>query len=213
MGHKMRKHVLIKTILILTILGISFWNIQQQRENVSLRESFVAQEEKQKDLKKIEKELRKENEHLSTEAESFSETLKKVRKAEVSSEADVDSNSEFINVVTKLFEANLNFTPENYADKKKEVASYLTEELNKEYFGQKRNTYQDANGTSSQLELLEVYLKAIQDSKTEGLAVAYYKSKNNNQYWNRRMNIFKISYNSEVNKITNIINLGNGFSE
>ncbi|MGL9814013.1 hypothetical protein [Enterococcus sp. DIV0098] len=204
---------MINAILVMAILGISFWNIRQQQENVSLRKLIAVQEEKRIAYEKEEKKLRKENENLSEEVVVYSESLKKVQKVEENTRVDSDLNTEFINVVTKLFEANLNFTPENYADKKKEVAFYLTEELNKEYFGQKRNTYQDANGTSSQLELLEVYLKAIQDSKTEGLAVAYYKSKNNNQYWNRRMNIFKISYNSEVNKITNIINLGNGFSE
>lgn len=208
----MKKHIFIEAILMIAILGISFWNIQQQQENVSLRKSEAVQEEKQKELKQRQEELLQENEHLSAEAESSSETLKRVRN-EVSSGVDVDSNSEFINVVTKLFEANLNFTPENYADKKKEVASYLSEELNKEYFGQNRNTYQDANDTTSRLESLEVYSNLSQSHEVEGIVVVYYRSTQNEHSSKKGMNIFRILCDIEYQKVVKIENLGSGYSE
>lgn len=207
----MKKHVLIETILILTISGISFWNIQQEQENLSLRESAVAQEENQKELKKRQKELLQENKHLSAEAKSSSEALKEMRKNEGSSGVDVDSNSEFINIVTKLFEANLNFTPENYADRKKEVSSYLSKDLNRDYFGQNRDTYLESNDTTSQLISLEIYPKLKNDTNIEGLIVVQYKSKKIDQKWSTGINIFKVTYDGESKKLIKISNLGGGY--
>lgn len=210
MGHKMKKNVLIETILILTIAGISFWNIQQQQENVSLRKSEAVQEERQKALKKRQEELQQENDRLSKNVTAFSEELNKTQKDETNT--GVDLNSEFINVVTKLFEANINFTPENYADRKKEVSSYLSEELHKEYFGKERITYQDANKTTSQLISLEIYSKELQNNDLEGLVVVFHRSKQINHGWIKGMNIFKVSYRSETRKFVRITNLGSGYS-
>ncbi|MFR3287075.1 MAG: hypothetical protein ACLTQU_07160 [Enterococcus casseliflavus] len=206
----MKKHVLIEAILILTILGCSFWNIQKQQENVSLRESVANQDEKQKELKQKQEKLLQENEHLTDEAVECSESLMEMQKADVEAKTGTDknSNSDFINVVTKLFEANLNFNPENYADKKKEVASYLTEELSKEYFGQKRSTYQDTNGTSSKLETLEVYTKKLTNSYLKGVVVVNFKSKFIGQGWTNNKNIFELSYDLKTKKISKISNLG-----
>ncbi|MGY0353567.1 hypothetical protein ACWY2R_03585 [Enterococcus avium] len=209
----MKKHVLIETILILTISGISFWNIQQQQENVSLRESVADYDEKQKELTQKQEELLQENEHLSAEAESSLEALMEMRKTEASSGADVDSKSDFINIVTKLFEANLNFTPENYESKKKEVASYLSEELNKEYFGQKRNTYQEANDTISRLEHLDIYTKTLRNYGIEGLVVVNFESKKEGKTWEKSINIFQVTYQNKSKKITKVINLGSGYSD
>lgn len=205
----MKKHILVESILILTISAVSFWNTQMQHENVSLRESVAVQEEKCKKFKQRQEQLLQENEHLSAEAVKCSESLMKMQKvdAEAKTGADGNSNSEFINVVIKLFEANLNFNPENYADKKKEVASYLSEELNKEYFGQKRSTYQDANGTSSKLESLEVYTKKMNNNYLKGVAVVNYKSKLISQGWTNSKNIFELSYDLKTKKISKIFNL------
>lgn len=202
---------MIEAILILTILGCSFWNIQKQQENVSLRESVANQDEKQKELKQKQEKLLQENDQLSEKNTAYFESIKKMQKAEKNLGVDSDLNMEFINIVTNLFEANLNFTPENFEQRKKEVALYLSEKLNKEYFGQKRNTYQDANNTASKLESLEVYSKGKDNQEIEGLIVTKYKCKQRDQDWVKGMNIFKLIYDNESKKIIKIDNLGSSF--
>ncbi|EOH72108.1 hypothetical protein [Enterococcus malodoratus] len=209
----MRKHKFIDLFLILVILAISFWNVTQQQEKVSLKESVAALNEKNKELVDKEKDLHHENERLSKQAEESSESLKKIQRQCINSGVDVDLNTDFINIVTKLFEANLNFTPKNYEDRKQEVSGYLSDELNKEYFGQKRNTYQDANGTISQLESLEVYTKGVQEGIIEGLVIVHHRSKQNGEIWTNGMNIFKVFYSNEFEKFVKIENLGSRYLE
>lgn len=207
----MRKQILIKLIFVVVTLGIGFWNVKQQQETVSLKESIAVLNKKNKDLADKEEELHQENERLAKQAEDSSESLKKVQRQCINSGLDVDLNTDFINIVTKLFEANLNFTPENYEDRKHEVSGYLSDELKKEYFGQRRKTYQNANGTSSKLETLEVYPKKIRDNELEGLVVVSYKSKKSNKNWINGMNIFKVNFNVEKKKLVKIINLGSSY--
>lgn len=207
----MRKHVLIEVVLALIILGVSSWNIKQQQESVSLKETVSTLKEEQKVSKKSTQRLISENERLSYEVAESLKLLKKTRQTNNISGTNLDLNSEFINVVTKLFSANLNFTPENYDDKKKEVSRYLSEDLNREYFGQKRITYNDANGTTSMLESLEVYPKGVQDNELMGLIIIHYKSQQSRQDWKKETNIFKIKYDSGIKKVTEILNLGNGY--
>lgn len=208
----MKKHFLIELLLVLVILGVSFWNVKQQQETVALRESTTSLKEQRNEYREKEEELLYENERLAGEASASSEALKKLQQKHANSGANVDLNSEYIQVVTKVYEANLNFNPKNYADRKKEVSLYLSNELNKEYFGQGRNTYQDSNGTTSQLESIEVYPKGLQSGELEGLAVVYHKSKKSSQDWNKGMNIFKVAYDSDLKKITKIVNLGSGYA-
>lgn len=208
----MKKHLLIELVLVIAVLSLSFWNVTQQEETVSLRGTVTTLSKDKKGLKDRGENLKKENERLSDQTASSSESLKKLRKEYANSGINVDLNSEYKDVVTKLFEANLNFTPENYVDRKKEVSSYLSQELNKEYFDEERKTYQDGNGTSSQLESLEIYPKGIQDNKLKGLVVVYHKNKASGQNWNKSMNIFKVTYDKGSEKIIQIINLGNGYS-
>lgn len=206
----MKKHLLIELSLVIVFLGVGFWNIRQQHDVLSLRETVQFLKEEQKGSKEKEQRLLSENERLSDEAKAVSESLKEIRQKYVNAGTNVDLNSEFINIVTKLFEANLNFTPENYNDKKKEVSSYLSEELRKKYFGQERKTYQDANGTSSKLESISVYIKSSTNGALEGVAIVYYRSKKDNQGWINGMTIFKVTYTTESKQITEIVNLGNG---
>ncbi|WP_242550648.1 hypothetical protein [Enterococcus hulanensis] len=211
-GEMMRKRVLIELVLTLIILGVSFWNIRQQQESVFFEETIANLKEKQKVSKRSTDRLISENERLSYEVSESSKILKKTRQIYNNSGTNLDLNSEFVNVVTKLFAANLNFTPENYVDRKNEVSGFLSEELSKEYFGENRKTYQDANDTTSKLVSLDIYTKGLQQDDLEGLVVIYYKSKHSDQDWIRGMNIFKITYNSKSEKVTNIINLGSEYS-
>ncbi|MFI3618588.1 hypothetical protein [Enterococcus avium] len=208
----MKKHLLIELSLVIVFMGASFWNVRQQQEAVSLRETVVALKEQEKDSKAKRQHLISEKEYLSDEVAATSKALKTAEKKFDRAEANRGLNTEFINVVTKLFKANLNFTPENYDDRKKEVSNYLSEELNKDFFGQKRTTYQNVNGTSSKLESLEIYSKSHQDDEIIGLSVVYHKSKENGQDWSKGMNIFKVTYNKKSKKIVDIINLGSGYS-
>lgn len=208
----MTKHRLIELTLALIILGVSFWNVKQQQETVSLRDSIVRINDTTKELRDKNKVLINENDHLLKQKKASSESLKKFQQKYIISEINTDLRTEFMNIITKLFEANLNFTPENYSDRKQEVTDYLTEELNKKYFGQDRRTYQETNDTISQLEYLEVYPKLLENNEISGLVIASYKSKKYGQDWIRGMNIFKVQYNDEIKKISKIINLGNGYS-
>lgn len=209
----MKKKGLTELVLVLFVLGVSFWNVKQQQETLSLREAISVLDEDKKELKLKEEELIKENDQLTKQVASLSKSLKEFQKQKNNSGADTDVNTEFINIVTKLFKTNLNFTPENYDDRKHEVSGYLSEELIKEYFGQSRNTYQDANDTISQLIYLEVYSKGIRENDIEGIVVAYHKSKRSNQNWINGMNIFKVTYDSDSKKVIKIINLGTGYSD
>ena len=204
----MKKHMMIELVLVILFGVMSFFNIQQQQETVSQKEAIATIKKENKEYKTKEQQLLSENERLSDQVTTASNSLKKVQQKYVNSGTDADLNSEFIDVVTKLFEANLNFTPENYEDRKKEVSNYLSEELNKEYFGQSRNTYQDANGTFSKLESLEVYPKGMQSNKAEGLVVVYYKSKQNKQNWIKGMNTFKVMFDVDKKKVISILKLG-----
>ncbi|MBV7389627.1 hypothetical protein KUA55_02975 [Enterococcus sp. ALS3] len=207
----MKKHIFIEAILVIAILGVSFWNIQQHQENLSLRESVADQDEKQKELKQKQEELLQENGQLSEKNQAYSESIKKKQIVEKNTGVDSELNTEFINIVTKLFEANLNFTPENYDDRKREVSSYLSEDLKINYLGKNRNTYQEVNGTSSRLTNLEIFSKKSQNGKEEGLAVVNYQSKKSNQEWVNGMNIFKVVYDCKLKRISKIENLGSGY--
>ncbi len=208
----MRKKILIKLIFVLVTLGIGFCNAKQQQETISLKESIAVLNKKNKDLADKEEELHQKNERLEKQAEDSSESLKKIQRQCINSGVDVDLNTDFINIVTKLFEANLNFTPENYENRKREVSGYLSDELKKEYFGQNRDTYQDANETTSKLESLEIYSQEVKNNELLGVTIVYHRNKQINKEWINGMNIFKIKYNIQTNKFTEIINLGNGYS-
>ena len=208
----MKKHVLIELVLFVVIFGISFWNVKQQQEMVALREAIAVLDEDKKELQVKEEELINENDQLTKQATTSSKSLKEFQSQNNNSGADTVVNAEFINTVTKLFEANLNFTPENYEDRKNEVSGYLSDELKKEYFGQNRKSYQDASNTFSRLESLEVYPRAVKNKEFDGLVVIKYKSKKKNQDWVKGMNIFKITYAIELKKVIRIINLGSSYS-
>ncbi|MDT2464401.1 hypothetical protein P7D98_00755 [Enterococcus avium] len=207
----MKKHVLIEAILILIILGNGLWNIQQQQGATSLRKNVSILKKEKKIYKQEKKRLISENEHLLHQGARTTESVRKAQQTQDNSRVNVDLNSEFTVVVNNLFEANLNFTPENLEEKKKEIANYLSKELIKEYFGQNRKTYQEANGTSSRLESLDIYQKKLQNEVWEGLVVVYYKSKQINQDWKMEMNIFRLTYDDSTGKIIRITNLGNGY--
>lgn len=207
----MKKNFFIEALLILTVLVFSFMSIHLLQEKKLLIETVVIHEKKQKALNKRVEELKNEKECLLGNLADASEAKRKVQKVDSITGVDSDLNTKFNDLITKLFEANLNFTPENFADKKKEVASYLTKELNNEYFGKERNTYQDVNETSSMLEKIEIYHKMMNDEQIEGLIIVYYKSKRSGHEWTEGMNIFKINYKSDVNKVSEISNLGSTF--
>lgn len=209
MENQDEKHIMIELVLVILFGVVSFWNVTKHQDTVSLRETAATLKKENKEYKTKRQQLLSENERLSDQATTTSESLKRVQQKYANSGTDTDLNSEFTDAVTKVFAANLNFTPENYKERKKEVSSYLSDDLNKEYFGQKRNTYQDANGTTSRLESLEVYPKEIQKDHLEGLLVVGFKSKQRGQEWTAQENIFKVIYNIETKKIEEILNLGN----
>lgn len=208
----MRKHRLIELALALVVLGVSFWNVRQQQEMVSLREIIVTLNEGKKDLQMKEEEMINKNNHLKKKVVTSSKTLKEFQSQNNKSGADTVENTEFINIVTRLFEANLNFTPENYEERKQEVSGHLSDELKNEYFGQNRKTYQDANETTSKLESLEIYSQEVKNNELVGVTIVYHRNKQINKEWVNGMNIFKIKYNIKTNKFTEIINLGKGYS-
>ncbi|MGM0110076.1 hypothetical protein [Enterococcus sp. DIV0187] len=209
----MKKSRIIELMLLIVILGIGYWNVKQQQKILYLRNSVESLVDDNKKLKVKQKGLISEKDRLKKAAESSSKYLKRIQKEITNTGVNIDLNDEFVAFVSKLFEANLNFSPKNYIDKKKTVSSYLSDELVKEYFGQGRNTYQEFNHTTSKLESIEVYPKEIKNTKLSGLVVVYYKSKQVDQYWIKGMNIFKVTYDSHTKKVTEIENLGSGFSE
>lgn len=207
----MRKRGLIELILVLVILGVSIWSVKQQQETFTLRDAIVLLHEEKKELRMKEEELINENDQLTKQVEASYKSLKEYQKKNTNLGVDSDINSEFINIVTKLFEANMNFTPENYEARKQEVSGYLSNELIQQYFGKNRDTYQDSNDSSSQLESLDIYTKGVQSNKLEGIVVAYHRSKKSGQAWVKGMNIFKVYYSVKSKKISKIVNLGSGY--
>lgn len=208
----MKKNQIVELMLLVVILGIGYWNVKQQQKILYLRNSVDSFIDDNKDLKAKKNELISENDRLKNVAKSYAETLKNFQKEIANTGVDVDLNDEFITFVSKLFEANLNFSPNNYSDRKKTVSDCLSDELIKEYFGQGRNTYQESNHTTSKLESIEIYSKGVQNTKLSGLVVVYYKSKQVDQDWTKGMNIFKVTYDSHIKKVTEIDNLGSGYS-
>lgn len=211
-GERMKKHILIDLTLVLLILGVIFWNVRVQQEAVTLRKKVSTLNEAEKKLMVKAEELLDENERLSEQANASDKSLKKFQQNYGNAGTNTNLNTEFISVVTKLFGANLNFTPETFKNRKREVSGFLSEELSKEYFGESRKTYQDSNGTTSILESLEVYLKGVQNRELEAIVIVYHKSRQNGQDWNKGMNIFKVTFNSETKMVTEIENIGSGFS-
>lgn len=203
----MKKNRIVELMLLIVILGIGYWNVKQQQKILYLRNSVESFVDVNKELKVKQNELISENDRL----EKVAESLKRFQKEIANTGIDIDLNDEFITFVSNLFEANLNFSPNNYSDRKKTVSGYLSDELVKEYFGQDRKTYQEFNHTTSKLESIEVYPKGVQNTKLSGLVVVYYKSKKVDQDWIKGMNIFKVTYDSHTKKVTEIENLGSGF--
>lgn len=208
----MRKHRWIELALVLVIIGVSFWNVKQQQQTVFPREAIVSLGEDKKALQVKVAELINEKDQLTKQVAASSKSLKEFQKQSTNLRVDSDTISEFINIVTKLFEANMNFTPENYEDRKQEISGYLSNELRQEYFGQNGETYQDANDSTSQLESLDIYSKELQTNEVEGLVVAFHKSHKSGNEWVNGMNIFKVAYNNETKEVTKIVNLGSGYS-
>lgn len=134
----MKKHILIELVLVSIIFGFCFWNVNRQQENIDLLRTIENLREKQKEQKVVLEILKDENENLSNELDKFYASLK--NKEQITTITDTDDNIcvEYDLVVKKVFEANLNFTPDDIENKKKEVSSYLSDELNTEYFGQER---------------------------------------------------------------------------
>lgn len=213
MGEIMRKHVLIEVVLVLIISGVVFWNVCQQQKIVTLQGIISTLKKDNVAVEEKNKKLISENRHLSNQVKNARDSLIKEKREYTNSGTNIDLNSEYINIVTKVFEANLNFTPKNFEDKKEEVSQYLSDELKEEYFGQQRKSYQNANGTTSQLESLEIYPKEIQNNDLEGVAMVQYKSKQVGQKWTKDMNIFKVVYDIRSKKISKIVNVGSGYSD
>lgn len=209
----MKKHLLIELILVVVILTLGFWSTVQQQKTISLKENLSTLKEGKKEYTKMNQQLISEKEHLSDQVVAVSNSLKELQQKNPIPEKDVDIDLEFTDIVTKLFKANLNFTPQNYDDKMNEVSNYLSDELNREYFGQERDTYQDMNGTTSMLESLEVYPKVHQDNELEGLIITHYKSNQSGKDWVKGVNIFKVAYHSKKRKIIKIINMGSRYSD
>ena len=209
----MRKHVLIEVVLVLIISGVVFWNVCQQQKIVTLQGIISTLKKDNVAVEEKNKKLISENRHLSNQVKNARDSLIKEKREYTNSGTNIDLNSEYINIVTKVFEANLNFTPKNFEDKKEEVSQYLSDELKEEYFGQQRKSYQNANGTTSQLESLEIYPKEIQNNDLEGVAMVQYKSKQVGQKWTKDMNIFKVVYDIRSKKISKIVNVGSGYSD
>lgn len=207
----MNKRILVELVLVVGIIGFSFQIAHQHKEIIDLRRNITTLKKKQKKHEEKEVQLRSENERLSDEVSAATESQKNDQQRPANTETTVESNSEFISVVTKLFTANLNFMPENYDERKAEVSNYLSDDLRKEYFGQKRNTYQDANGTFSKLEYIEIYPKRSQTDVVEGLVIVKHRNRQRGQNWIERMNIFKVTYDGLSNKISRIENLGSGY--
>jgi len=207
----MKKQAILLVILLIITVGISYWNVEQQQTIVSLRETSSILKRENKKVKSEEQERSSEVDQLKNQLTASSETLKKLQKQRAGVATDADLIEEYVLTVTKLYEANLNFTPETYKQCKEEVTNYLSEELVKEYFGQKRNTYQESNGMTSKLISLEVYPKVEKHDEIEGLAVAYHQSKMSGEDWISGMNIFKVTYDRNTKKVTKIKNLGSGY--
>lgn len=201
-----------KLVLFLIIIGVSFWNFRLQHDKVSLRNTMEVLKEDKNDLEDRESDLNYENERLTKQAAASNKSLKQFQQKYANAGTNINLNTEFISIITKLFEANLNFTPETFKNRKKEVSGYLSEELSKEYFGENRKTYQESNGTTSMLESLEVYSNGLQNTELEGIVIVYHKSRQSGQEWNKGMNIFKVTFNSETKKVIEIENIGSGFS-
>lgn len=212
MEKTMKKHRLVVLSLIIILIGIIFLNIHQHKEIISFRNITSTLYEEQTILKNKNEELFDQNNRLEEQVKHSSESLKEMKKKYENSGIRSDLKSEYIDIVNKLFDANLNFTPKTIKNKKKEVSKYLTDELDKVYFGQNRKTYQDVNGTYSKLKSIEIYLKEPQEKEIEGLVVICFVSKQGQGEWSKKSSIFKVYYDSESKKIADIINLGTVYS-
>lgn len=207
----MKKQAILLAILLVFTVGISYWNVEQQQTIISLRETLSILNRENKTVKSEEQKRTSEIDQLKNQLAASTEVLKKLQKPIAHSATDADLIGEYVLTVTKLYEANLNFTPETYKQRKEEVTNYLSDELIKEYFGQKRNTYQESNGMTSKLISLEVYPKVEKHDEIEGLAVAYHQSKMSGEDWISGMNIFKVTYDRSTKKVIKIKNLGSGY--
>lgn len=207
----MKKQAILLVILLVITVGISYWNVEQQQTIVLLRETSSTLKRENKTVKSEEQERTLEIDQLKNQLAASTEALKKLQKQSADTATDVDPIGEYVLTVTKLYEANLNFTPETYKHCKEEVTNYLSDELIKEYFGQKRNTYQEANGMTSKLISLEVYPKVDKYDEIEGLVVVHHQSKMSGKDWLSGMNIFKVTYDRNTKKVTKIKNLGSGY--
>lgn len=125
-----------------------------------------------------------------------------------------DSTSEvrqvFSKRVTQLFEEMFNFSPENYGERKEKVKDLLSSGLLKTYFSDSQ-TIGDSNGVYSSLISCEVYSKAINGEKIDGIVVVKYSSGTVKEQ-NKALNIFSVIYDSNRQVVTDIQNLGSGYT-
>lgn len=125
-----------------------------------------------------------------------------------------DSTSEvrqvFSKRVTQLFEEMFNFSPENYGERKEKVKDLLSSGLLKTYFSDSQ-TIGDSNGVYSSLISCEVYSKAINGEKIDGIVVVKYSSGTVKEQ-NKALNIFSVTYDSNRQVVTDIQNLGSGYT-
>lgn len=76
----MKKHMMIELVLVILFGVMSFFNIQQQQETVSQKEAIATIKKENKEYKTKEQQLLSENERLSDQVTTASNSLKKFSK-------------------------------------------------------------------------------------------------------------------------------------
>lgn len=191
----------------LAVCGVKLFHEQQQLQKQDQVIHRLKSEKKEETTQRQLAESR--NEAVQKQLKQVQNNAEKTRTIQ-NNDATSEVRKEFSERVTTLFTTMYTFSPEDYGTRQKKVKGLLSEALIRRYFSEKQ-TMGDSNGVSSKLVSCAVYSKAVNGAQLEGIVLAKYSSGMNGEQ-QKAMNLFSVTYDAEHHCVTDIQNLGSGYT-
>lgn len=211
----MKKRFIYVCVGGLVLLGISsaFFLIHEKQQLNTKEEKLTIATNKFQEEKKEQEALVTSLKEQLQQVENEVTALKKANEELKNNDSTEKGNIQlFQKTVTEAFGVLFNYEPDSFQERKNNCAPYLSEKLMKQYF-KEGVSYGDSNGVSSELEKCSVYLKSTQKATIQGLVAVTYRNKIGSSSWNNAMNIFEVTFDPALKKITFMQNLGSSFNQ
>lgn len=198
--------------LAILFVGVSTISIFEARAIKAYKLETKNLEIKKRKVQTLNSTNQKLNDQLSNLQVKYNDAEKKLEQSQVNQNNNVESPNyhEFTDITKKAFTGLYEFNPKNFKQRKQILTPFLSENLINQYFNDSDSNVGDANGTTSKVDSLDIYTKAVQGTSIDGLVVVNYQSKIGDQKFSKSTDMYQITYNTETKKIETIQKLGTG---